>query len=227
MLCPFSVLDMETGFMVHLILLLVCSTPFYQNVVDQPAKKLMDKVARHYKELKGFEIKFQYEIKIDQNLEGPYSGQLISNGEKYKLVIPDLDLYCDGTAQYAHLKKNNEIQISKPQTTDTRYHPSELARIHQSGQYEYRILEKIRENEKNLSVVEFKPSKREDNVFKIKLFILEPANSIEKVQWFEKSGKSTTVRFLKTTKSTKLSDQLFKPDFEKLKGVHVEDLRDE
>lgn len=207
------------------ILFLMMMTPAAIGSNDPAAKKIMDHVARHYQSMKGFELQFQYEINLEKKKEGPFAGQLFSKGNKFKLVLPELDLYCDGLAQYAHLKKNNEIQISQPDETDNRYHPTSLSTIHQSGHFEYRILEKVNNKSKPLTVVEFKPNNRDDSVFKIKLFISESNKQIEKVQWYEKTGKTTTVTFLKTTVAPKLADQLFKPDLNQLKGVHVEDLR--
>lgn len=194
---------------------------------DPAARKLMDRVHRYYTGLESFEITFEFEQERDNQSGGLQKGKLISKGQKFKLSLPDIDLYCDGNSQYAHLKKNKEIQISKPDETDTRYHPQSLSAIHKNGHYEYRIGEKIKKGDKSLTVVEFKPLDHEEEVFKIKLFISESSNQIDKVQWFEKSGQKTTVQFNKTSANLKYSDGLFSPDQKTMKDAHVEDLREE
>ncbi|MBK9108402.1 MAG: outer membrane lipoprotein carrier protein LolA [Saprospiraceae bacterium] len=209
------------------ILSLVMFLGLFQTTSEKEAKKLMDKVSSHYQALKSLEIQFSYELKVGNKSDGIQKGSLISKGEMYKLSLPDIDLYCDGTDQYAHLKKNKEIQISRRDESDNRYHPKALASIHKSGSYIFRIEEKIVEKTKKLTVIEFMPSDKNESVFKIKLFINESENLIEKVQWFEKSGKMTLVSFTKMQSNKSFTDAFFKPDYKNLSGVHVEDLRED
>lgn len=194
---------------------------------EKEAKKLMDKVSQHYQTLKSLEIQFSYELKVGDKSDGIQKGSLISKGDMYKLSLPDIDLYCDGTDHYAHLKKNKEIQISRRDESDNRYHPKSLASIHKSGSFLFRIEDKIVEKSKKLTVVEFKPTDKNESVFKIKLFINESENLIEKVQWFEKSGKTTLVSFTRMQSNKSYADTFFKPDYKNLSGVHVEDLRED
>ncbi len=194
---------------------------------DPAARKIMDRVHKYYTGLESFEIAFEFEQERDNHSAGLQKGSLISKGQKFKLSLPDIDLYCDGSTQYAHLKKNREVQISKPDETDTKYHPQSLSAIHKNNHYEYRIGERIKKGEKSQTVIEFKPIDREDEVFKIKLFVSESSNQIEKVQWFEKSGQKTTVSFHKTKANLKYPDNVFSPDLKSMKDTHVEDLREE
>lgn len=209
------------------ILTIIILSGFLQASSDPAAKKLMDKVSNHYQGLKSLEIQFSYEMKVGDKSDGMQKGILISRGEMYKLSLPEMDLYCDGTDQYAHLKKNKEIQISRKDDSDTRYHPKSLAAIHKSGEYAFRIEDKIIDQNKKWTVVELKPNDKNAGVFKIKLFINETSKWIEKVQWFEKSGKTTLVTFHKTLTDKNYADGFFRPDFKSLKDVHLEDLRDE
>ncbi|MBK8956018.1 MAG: outer membrane lipoprotein carrier protein LolA [Saprospiraceae bacterium] len=210
-----------------LILSLIILTGSVLNSSDPAAKKLLDKVSKHYQSLKSLEIQFNYELKLGNKSEGIQKGSLISKGEMYVLSLPDIDLYCDGTDHFAHLKKNKEIQISKKDDSDNRYHPKALSSIHKSGAYDFRIEDKISEQGKKWTVVEFKPMDSNETVFKIRLFINEAGSLIEKVQWFEKSGKATFVSFTKTNSNKEMADKLFKPDLKNLTGVHIEDLRED
>lgn len=194
---------------------------------DPAAKKLMDKVDHYYKSIGGFEIIFSYEIDSEKEKIKGQSGSLSARGEKFKLVLPEFELYCNGKVQYTYLKNNSEIQMTSPDDTDHQFRPQSLASIHKSGKYEYRLNEKVKEGGISQSVVEFKPIDTDEAIFKIKLYIAESSHQIMKVQWFEKSGKKTTVRFNKTNVKKSFTDAHFEPDMKKLKGVHVEDLRDE
>ncbi|MCC6752429.1 MAG: outer membrane lipoprotein carrier protein LolA [Saprospiraceae bacterium] len=192
---------------------------------DPKATRLLDKLAASYEKLGGFELRFRYELEFDGRVEPSQAGRLWSKGDLYRLELPDLELYCDGENQYAHLKKNQEIQISRPDPSDRRYHPATLARIHESGKFEYRVLNE--RNAKNpLSVIEFKPQNHSDPIFKILLHISESSNRIVKVQWFEKSGRRTTVHF-EQTQSRSFETGFFAPKLESMPGIHVEDLRED
>ncbi|MBP8724505.1 MAG: outer membrane lipoprotein carrier protein LolA [Saprospiraceae bacterium] len=192
---------------------------------DPKATRMLDRLSASYEKMGGFELQFRYELEFDGRVEPSQTGKLWSKGDLYRLELPDLELYCDGKNQYAHLKKNKEIQISRPDPSDRRYHPATLARIHESGKFEYRILSE--RNDKNpLSVIEFKPQNSSDPIFKILLHISEPNSRIVKVQWFEKSGRRTTVHF-ERTHPRNFDSGFFAPDLDSMPGIHVEDLRED
>lgn len=95
---------------------------------DPAAKKLMDKVDQYYKSIGGFEILFSYEIDSEKEKIKGQSGSLSARGDKFKLVLSEFELYCNGKSQYTYLKKimRFRLPVLMIQTTSSDRNPSLL-----------------------------------------------------------------------------------------------------
>jgi outer membrane lipoprotein-sorting protein len=193
---------------------------------DPKAKLLLDKVHKLYEQANSLNIHFRYSQTHSDIAGLNKNGELISKGAKFKLILDELDIYCDGTTQYTYLKKNKEVQITEPNAGENSYHPKHIADIYLSGTHDYAISKKLKEGGIPLIIVEFKPKDKKDPVSSIRLYIEEKNNQIKKVQWTQRDGDKTLVQFTKTQFDKVLSDSLFVPDLKSFKGIHIEDLRD-
>ncbi len=203
---------------------LILLVPFIKP--DPKARKLMDKVHSVYEKAGSLEIGFSYE-QTNSDIAGlPKKGQLTAKGEKFKLILDEIEIYSDGKIQYTYLKKNKEVQITEPDDKENKYHPKYIAGMYQSDTHEYSISKKIKEGSKSLIVVDFKSKDKSDPISNIKLFIDEKSNQINKVQWFEQDGDKTVVHFTKSQFNKSIPDSSFVLDVNSLKGIHVEDLRE-
>lgn len=200
---------------------------FSAGSTEPAAKKILDKVYQNYERMGTLELQFSYEQKTADRPTVQNKGQLITKDKKFKLLLPEMEIYCDGKVQYTYLKKNNEVQITNPDEMENKYHPKNLASLYKSGTHSYGIAQRIKDPVKPLVVIEFKPKDALDPISKIRLYISEKTNTIEKVQWNERKGVQTTVQFTKSSSSKTHDDQSFILDTKSLYGVHVEDLREE
>jgi outer membrane lipoprotein-sorting protein len=202
---------------------LILTLPFIKP--DPKARKLMDKVHSVYEKASSLDISFSYE-QTNSDIAGlSKKGQLLSKGEKFKLILDELEIYSDGKTQYTYLKKNKEVQITEPDDKENKYHPKYISGIYQSDTHEYSISKKIKDGNKSLVTVDFQTKDKTDPISKIKLFIDEKSNQINKVQWIEQDGDKTIVNFSKTQFNKSIPDTSFVLDLKSLKGIHVEDLR--
>ncbi|MBK6546892.1 MAG: outer membrane lipoprotein carrier protein LolA [Saprospiraceae bacterium] len=194
---------------------------------DPKAKMLLDNVHKQYKKMGTLEIFFSYEQTNDKKNKISNSGQLLSKGSQFKLILPDMEIYSNGKIQYTYLKNNNEVQITTPDEKENKYHPKFLSAIYLSGTHNFSLSGKEKFAGKLLTIVEFIPIDKMESINKIRLYISEKSNLIEKVEWSEKKGNNTIVTFTKTAANNLIPDTAFEFNTKNLKGVHIEDLREE
>lgn len=193
---------------------------------DPLAKKLLDKVQNVYEQASTLDIHFSYE-QTNADIAGiAKKGQLTSKGEKFRLLLDELEIYSDGQTQYTYLKKNREIQITTPDAKENKYHPKNISSLHTSGSHNFRISKKVKEGGVQMIIVDFQTKDKTDPVASILLHIAEKTNQIHKVQWLERNGDKTIVRFSKSQFNKELEDSVFSPDLQSMKGIHIEDLRE-
>ncbi len=195
-------------------------------VPDPPAKKLLDKVQIVYEQAKSLDIQFSYEQSYSDLVGMVKKGQLTSKGEKFRLLLDDLEIYSDGQTQYTYLKKNKEMQISTPDAKENKYHPKNISSLHTSGTHSFRISKKVKEGGIQMIIVDFQSKDKSDPVASILLHIAEKTNQIHKVQWLERNGNKTMVRFSQSQFNKEIEDSIFSPNLQSLKGIHIEDLRE-
>ena len=75
--------------------------------------------------------------------------------------------------------------------------------------------------------IEFVPIERTESFFKVKIKIRKTDVQMTQLQIFEKNGDRITINNKKIVSNAVLNSQKFTMDAGQLKGLHVEDLRDE
>ncbi|MBL7819856.1 MAG: outer membrane lipoprotein carrier protein LolA [Saprospiraceae bacterium] len=194
---------------------------------DTKAITILDKTQSQYKKMGGMEIFFDYEQIEKGKSTGQNKGQLLSKDHKYRLILKDFEIYNNSKTQYTYLKRNKEVQITNPEESDNKYQPSQLAAIHKAGTHQAKYIKLNKTKGKNNHVIELIPLSKDETISKITLFISEKSNLIEKAEWLESGGSKTIVVFTKTVASKLIDDAAFELNTNALKGVHIEDLREE
>jgi outer membrane lipoprotein carrier protein len=211
----------------HILLFILLSTSISIAQQDPAAKKILDKVHNYYEKASTLDITFTYQQTTSDIAGLQKKGQLTAKGEMFKLILDELEIYSDGKTQYTYIKKNKEVQITVPGEKESKYHPKQIASIYHSGTHGYSISKKIKEGKKMLTIVDFKPLDKKDHIAKIQLYIDEKTNHMERVQWIDQNGNKTNVKFTKSEFNKEIPDSSFVFDTKSVKGLHVEDLREE
>lgn len=192
---------------------------------EPKAKKLLDKVYAEYEKANTLDIQFTYQLSEADIAGLSKKGQLQAKGDKYILILEDMEIYSDGKVQYTFLKKNKEVQITEPDEKENKYHPKNIAAIYRSGTHVYTISKKLKKEKANIFQLDFTPVDKSDRIAKFSIYIAEQSHQIEKVEWTERKGNKIIVKFNKSTFNKNLPDSLFTLDTKSLKDVHIEDLR--
>lgn len=93
--------------------LFVCLSIFSQQ--DPAAKEVLDKFARKAESDYPVKIEFEYIYEsIVDNETYTETGDLILNGNQYRLKFRDSEIYCDGISLWNYLVSEEEVYISEP-----------------------------------------------------------------------------------------------------------------
>lgn len=191
---------------------------------DLVAKKILDKTSKDFKALQGAEIDFSLLIEIPNSESVTQRGKLILSGDKYKLILPDQEIYCDNKFVWRYLKDINEVQITDYEPDSEEMTPSKLMTIYDYN-FEYLYTHDVMFNGKTSHVIDFKPLTPNKSYFKIRIWIDKATSQVNGMQVFDKNGSRYLYKIISQVGKTGLSDSYFQFNKNNFKSVKVEDLR--
>ena len=193
---------------IHFIVLVLLSISAYTRP-DPGAKKLLTKSESIYKNYKSIEIEYQIETKAAEDKAVIEKGLFQSSGIAFKL------------------KKQKEIQITDYSSNNkNNIHPMQFLSMYKSGEYDYKFDNDLTEKGVTYQQVEFKPTDRNQDIFKIKIAFHKKQSTIYKVFLYFKNGDRSTIHFKTSRPNISIPENAFTLDPTKIPNTHVEDLRD-
>jgi outer membrane lipoprotein-sorting protein len=211
---------------IHFIVLVLLSISAYTRP-DPGAKKLLTKSESIYKNYKSIEIEYQIETKAAEDKAVIEKGLFQSSGIAFKLIGSQQEIYNDGKTQWTYLKKQKEIQITDYSSNNkNNIHPMQFLSMYKSGEYDYKFDNDLIEKGVTYQQVEFKPTDRNQDIFKIKIAFHKKQSTIYKVFLYFKNGDRSTIHFKTSRPNISIPENAFTLDPTKIPNTHVEDLRD-
>lgn len=223
--------------MKNLLLVLLCSAPLIglqaqaKVPVEKPdpaAKKVLDKIRKKYEGYKTVEAAFTLAIEVPDQPKEVQKGSVSQEDKKFRLEMDQQTIISDGKTTWVYLKKNNEVQINDadPAGTENAFlTPKELLRRYQKGDFLYAITDKITENGRLLTQIEFKPIDRRSEYSKLRVSIDEKKGTIESIKAIARDGSRYTFNITRLAPNKTFGGDHFTFDAKKYPGVRVEDLR--
>lgn len=195
---------------------------------DPEAKKVLDKIRKKYEAYKTLEASFNLSIEVPGQPKEVQKGKISQEGDKFRLEMDQQIIVSDAKTTWVYLKKNNEVQINnaQPGADNGFLTPKELLKRYQKGDFLYAINDKVTENGKVITLIEFKPKDRNSEYSKFRLSIDEKAGTIQGIKAFSKDGSRYSFDISRLSTNKSFAAGTFGFDTKKYPGVHVEDLRD-
>ncbi len=195
---------------------------------DPEAKKVLDKIRKKYEAYKTLEASFNLSIEVPGQPKEVQKGKISQEGDKFRLEMDQQIIVSDAQTTWVYLKKNNEVQINnaQPGADNGFLTPKELLKRYQKGDFLYAINDKLTENGKVITLIEFKPKDRNSEYSKFRLSIDEKAGTIQGIKAFSKDGSRYSFDISRLSTNKSFAAGTFGFDTKKYPGVHVEDLRD-
>ena len=192
---------------------------------DPKALEILEAMSNKYKTTPAFEANFSYTLTNEtEKIKEEFKGKMMVKGDKYRLTLPEQEVFNNGTTVWTYLPDAKEVNIDNfdPQSEDL--NPSKFYDIYKKG-YKYLYLEDKTEGGILCEVVDLVPEKKDAQYFKVRMNIVKKDKSIHSWIMFDKAGNLFKYSITKFNPSAKLEDGDFSFDPKKFPGVEVIDLR--
>ena len=192
---------------------------------DPKALEILEAMSNKYKTTPSFEANFSYTLTNEtEKIKEEFKGKMMVKGDKYRLTLPEQEVFNNGTTVWTYLPDAKEVNIDNfdPQSEDL--NPSKFYDIYKKG-YKYLYMEDKTEGGILCEVVDLVPEKKDAQYFKVRMNIVKKDKSIHSWIMFDKAGNLFKYSITKFNPSAKLEDGDFSFDPKKFPGVEVIDLR--
>ncbi|MEM7104535.1 MAG: outer membrane lipoprotein carrier protein LolA [Bacteroidota bacterium] len=190
---------------------------------DPDAVAIMDDVEAKYDAFSTIEVGFKLEMVEGDNSESQ-EGRVFIKDDQYKLEMKEQDIICNGNTIWFHLKNQNEVQINNPDPEGGDLSPASMIKLYEQDML-YALIGEVKEDEKQVYHIEFKPKDRDSDFFKYRASIDKNTKELTKVIAFGKDATRYIVSFKETISNNALTDNFFTFDPSQFKDIHIEDLR--
>ena len=205
-----------------LLFLIIQHTSFF---AQNKAKTLLNEVSNKVKSYQNISIDFKYTLEnISENIKQETRGDVIMQGEKYKLNILGITRLFDGKTTYSISPEDEEVVISsKNDDDDDTITPSKMLSFYEQG-YVYNIDIEQNINGRKIQYVKLTPIDSNSEIKNILLGIDSQTKHIYNLIQVGKNGTKTnlTVNSFKT--NTPLSKSLFTFDASKYNDYYINKL---
>lgn len=193
---------------------------------DPKATSILDKV-NQLNQLTSYEIDFVLKIKSPE-VKAPETmhGKFIKKGKKYRVITPDQKIYSNGESTWIYAPKSNQVQLNDVDEDDSNFiSPDKLFEMYNSGDYLYHFSKDSNKKGDNLVEIEFKPTDKMSDFFKIKMIVNTKNYQPKSFKIYYNDGLRVTMKLEKFIKEKKYPTGFFTFDRTKYPGVKIEDLR--
>jgi outer membrane lipoprotein carrier protein len=210
----------------------VCSAQKENPANDPEASALLKKVSEKYKAYNNISASFVVLIqrpKIkpeddDRKYTDTIKGQITLEGNKFKIVLKDQQIFCDGKDIWTYVASDKEVQLNTYEESDDMFSPAKIFMLYKEG-YLYQIKEKKVVNGKHVTVIEMAPPNKKLTYFKIDITVDDESLQLVESKVYEKNGVRYIYKLAKQTPNVATSSDTYTYDAKKHPGVKIVDLR--
>jgi outer membrane lipoprotein-sorting protein len=195
---------------------------------DPKAKISLDLMKKRYESFSSLDISFSLEMEVAEQPRQIQTGRFIRQGVKYKWVMEQQTILCDGKSLWVILGKEKEVQINDlpdKENQEDILSPDALFNIYKRKDLTYFLLKEYQEKGKTMQLIGFKPMDKMADYAKLELVLDKKTGEIVTFKAFAKDGSRFLFRFGAAKTNQPLPDALFQFKKSEFPGFYVEDLR--
>nr|WP_282136204.1 outer membrane lipoprotein carrier protein LolA [Seonamhaeicola maritimus] len=214
-------MKMKIKYIVTLFVLAMTVNAFAQN----KGKILLDEVSQKVKSYDNISIDFKYSLEnISENIKQETRGDVVMQGEKYKLNILGITRLFDGNKLYSISPEDEEVTISsESEDEEDAITPSKMLSFYEDGYtYEFDIQQNI--NGRKIQYVKLTPIDSNSELKSILLGIDAQTKHIYNLIQVGKNGSKTTLTVNSFKTNQPISKTLFTFDANKYKDYYINKL---
>ena len=196
-----------------LIILLHTSASFSQNkeTKDPKAKEILDKISKKTDSYNSLKIKFDYKIINNQTRkEHSYKGYAFLQKDKYKLIIPGIEIISDAKSVWTYQKEVKEVSVDYADPEDESiFNPAKLFTIYKRG-FKYKLIGEYNRKEIPIAVIDLFPEDIEKKNFtRARIETDTEKYKIVSVTTFGKDGIDYVIELNSLKPDIKIPDNFF------------------
>jgi len=204
-----------------LLLLIATSTTFAQD----EAKALLNEVSEKAKSYDNISIDFKYTLEnTDENIKQETNGDVVMQGDMYKLNILGITRVFDGDKLYSISEEDEEVTISKENDEEENtITPSKMLSFYEDGfTYKMDIVQNLKG--RKIQYVKLNPIDSNSEIKYILLGIDKLTKHIYNLIEIGKSGTKTTLTVNSFKTNEPISKTLFTFDKDKYSDYYINEL---
>ena len=192
---------------------------------DPKALETLDAMSKKYKSIEAFEANIVCNMSNEvDKINEEFKGKITVKGNKFRVALPEQEIFNDGATQWTFLPEPNEVNIDNYDPSSDDVNPSKILDMYKKG-YKYLYIGDKTDGGVLCEEIDLVPDKKDAQYFKIKMFISKKDKNIQSWTMFNKSGDRYKYTITKFTPGVKVDDAFFQFDVKKHPNVNVSDLR--
>ena len=193
-------------------------------VIDPRAQQILDESYNKIKNYKSIQIDFTYTIKNEEkNTRQQNKGSIMLKGNKYKLVLDDQIIFCDGSTKWTFFVDDNEVQINNVDVNEELLPNYILLADYKKDHYPKFIREMPKSN-KVINIIDLVP-KTSKSYYKIRLEIDNNTKLLNSASIFNKDNNTFIYVIDRFITDIDAPDSIFVFNPKDHPGVFINDMR--
>lgn len=192
---------------------------------DPKALEVLEAMSKKYKAITAFEANLTSTLLNESaGVKDEFKGKITVKGDKYRLELPEQQVYNNGTTVWTYLPEQKEVNIDNFDPKSDDLNPSKIFEMYKKG-FKYILMGDKNEGGVLCDEIDLVPEKKDAQYFKIKMLISKKDKSVNSWTMFDRGGNRYKYVITKFTPNVKVDDSFFNFDKKKFPGVREEDLR--
>jgi outer membrane lipoprotein-sorting protein len=192
---------------------------------DPKALEVLEAMSKKYKSITSFEANLTSTLVNESaGVKDEFKGKITVKGDKYRLELPEQQVYNNGTTIWTYLPEQKEVNVDNFDPNSDDLNPSKIFEMYKKG-FKYLLIGDKNEAGVLCDEVDLVPEKKDAQYFKIKMLISKKDKSVNSWTMFDRGGNRYKYVITKFTPNVKVDDTFFNFDKKKFPGVREEDLR--
>jgi outer membrane lipoprotein-sorting protein len=197
-----------------------------KKIEDPKAKLILSQTSQKYRSINTLMANFIFTLfspqdKVNQSQSGSLWVRPGTN--QYRIEFKDQILICDGTNSYTVLKKQNEVQINKVDTSSQNINPAKIFTLYEKG-FSYLFGEELIENKQKLDRIDLIPNQSK-KIFKAQIYINRISKMVYRIKTFDKNGDQLIYTISSYNLKPSVGDSFFLFNKKDYPGIEIIDLR--
>jgi outer membrane lipoprotein carrier protein len=173
------------------ILFVVLTSPLLAQ--DPMAEEILNNLSKKYKGYKSFKATYNHTLENNAGkVENEQKGEILVKGEKFKLKLPEVEVFSDGKYSWSWVKKSKEVNLTEIDPNEEEITPANVYMLHQRG-YKFVLMSELKGSKGIIQTIDLEPKDLNKEITKIRLLIDKSTLSILKWIVFERGTNNRSI----------------------------------